>query len=90
MYINKVVFVEMEDVKNLPKHMVAETDYGTTEILNNFISDAKRDWKEYQYQNDLYMFDTYEDFKDYVSNILGTDLYEKLETEEIDFCLVCP
>lgn len=90
MYINKVVFVEYEDVKELPKHMLAETDYGTTEILNNYVSDAKKDWKEYQYQWDLYMFDTYEDFKSEVSNILGTDLYDLLETEEVDFCLVCP
>lgn len=90
MYINKVVFVEYEDVKELPKHMLAETDYGTTEILNNYVSDAKKDWKEYQYQWDLYMFDTYEDFKSEVSNILGTDLYDLLESEEIDFCLVCP
>lgn len=90
MYINKVVFVEYDDVKELPKHMLAETDYGTTEILNNYVSDAKKDWKEYQYQWDLYMFDTYEDFKSEVSNILGTDLYDLLETEKIDFCLVCP
>ena len=44
MYINKVVFLEEEDVRGLREQypfLIAETDYGTTELINNLILNFK-------------------------------------------------
>lgn len=93
MYINKVVFLEYEYVEDLRKQypfLIAETDYGTTELINNLISDAREDWKEYKETYDLSDDLTYEEFKEEVSDAIGQDLFEKLDNGEVDFCLICP
>lgn len=87
MYINKVVFVEYEDVEPLEKYgVITRTDYGTTEILGEVITDrlAQLDAEpdEFDY--------TKEEFEENMKDCLGTDLYEMLLNGEVDFCLVCP
>ena len=93
MYINKVVFLECKEVYKLLnkyKFLFLESDYGAIEIPSNFISDAKEDWEGYKETFDLPNDLTHEEFKEEVSNSIGADLYEKLETGEVDFCLICP
>lgn len=93
MYINKVVFLEGEYVENLRDKypfLIAETDYGTTELINNMVTDAREDWNSYKETYCLPEALTYEDFKEEVVNSIGSDLYEALETGKVDFCLVCP
>lgn len=91
MYINKVVFIESEYVEDLRRtypHLIQYTDYGTTELFSNFISDAKRQWEDYKETFDLPETLTYEEFKEYVADCIGLDVYEALENNEIDFCLI--
>ena len=93
MYINKVVFLEAEDVRELREafpHLIQHTDYDTTELINNMISDAREDWEDYRETFDLPNTLTYEDFKEEVTNAIGQDLFEALDTGAVDFCLVCP
>ena len=85
MYINKVVFLEWNDVEELDRlygdNLISRTDYGTTEILSDTIQNLKNELEEdYDFP--------YEDFKKNVSEKIGTDLYDMLEKGEIDFCLV--
>ena len=92
-YINKVVFLEAEDVRKLKElfpHLIQRTDYDTTELISNMISDAREDWEGYKEAFDLPSILTYEDFKEDVSNSIGADLYEALDSGEVDFCLICP
>lgn len=93
MYINKVVFLEEEYVEGLRKQypfLIAVTDYDTTELISNMISDAREDWQEYKETYDLPDDLTYETFKEEVSDAIGQDLFEKLDSGEVDFCLICP
>ena len=93
MYINKVVFLEEEDVEGLREKypfLLSETDYGTTELISNLISDARVDWEEYKETYDLPNDLTYETFFEEVINVIGQDLFEKLDSGEVDFCLICP
>ena len=85
MYINKVVFVEYEDVELLEKYgVIARTDYGTTEIISDVITD-----KLAQLEAEPNEFDyTKEEFEQSMKDCLGTDLYEMLVKGEVDFCLV--
>ena len=50
MYINKVVFVEHEDVNELDNlygdNLISRTDYGTTEILSDSIQNIKNELEE--------------------------------------------
>ena len=87
MYINKVVFVEYDDVERLNTYNIIQyTDYDTTEItgseVQSLIQDLKDNPTEYDY--------SLEDFEEDMKDCLGTDLYEKLLNGEVDFCLVCP
>ena len=88
MYINKVVFVEWEDLKGLNEEikraLVFHTDYGTDEILAGTIQDMEQAMKE---DSSLWSF-SYSTFKEEVANALGEDLYKLLESGEVDFCLV--
>lgn len=93
MYINKVVFLEWYEVSKLDdkyRFLIVDTDYGTTELPSNMISDAKQDWNSYKETYDLPSDLTYETFKEEVVNSIGADLYEMLEKGEVDFCLICP
>ena len=92
MYINKVVFLEMDDVRELREkfpHLIQRTDYDTIELMGNMISDAREDWEEYKETYGIADTITYEDFKEEVVNAIGSDLYEALDTGAVDFCLVC-
>ena len=91
MYINKVVFLESEDVRGVRQtypHLITYTDYGTTELISNLITDAKNEWETYKVEYDLPENLTYNEFKEYVSDYIGLDTYELLENNEIDFCLI--
>lgn len=93
MYINKVVFLEWFEVSKLDdkyRFLIQDTDYGTTELISNMISDAKFDWEGYKEAYDLPAELTHAEFKEDVVNAIGSDLYEALETGEVDFCLICP
>ena len=93
MYINKVVFLEWYEVSKLDdkyRFLIVDTDYGTTELPSNFISDAREDWDGYKETFDLPNDLTYETFKEEVINVIGQDLFEKLDSGEVDFCLICP
>lgn len=87
MYINKVVFVEYEDVEQLKKYnLIHHTDYDTTEIIGSELHEKLVDLIEnpsdYDYKR--------EDYEQDLRDSLGSDLYEKLLNGEVDFCLVCP
>ena len=87
MYINKVVFVEFEDVEQLKKYnIIHHTDYDTTEIIGSELHEKLVDLIEnpsdYDYKR--------EDYEQDLRDSLGSDLYEKLLNGEVDFCLVCP
>ena len=89
MYINKVVFLEEYEVEKLQEiypNLIAETDYGTTELIGGFIQDARNDWEEFSawLGTDV----TYEQFKEEVSNIIGEELYRYLLEGKVDFCLI--
>ena len=87
MYINKVVFVEFEDVKQLKKYdLIHHTDYDTTEIIGSELHEKLVDLIEnpsdYDYKR--------EDYEQDLRDSLGADLYEMLLDGRVDFCLVCP
>lgn len=87
MYINKVVFVEYDDVERLNTYnIIQHTDYDTTEIVGNEIQNKIQDLQDNPTEYDYSLKDFEEDMK----YCLGTDLYEKLLNGEVDFCLVCP
>lgn len=87
MYINKVVFVEYDDVKRLNTYnIIKHTDYDTTEIVGNEVQNQIQDLKDNPTEYDYNLENFEEDMKD----CLGTDLYEMLLNGEVDFCLVCP
>ena len=93
MYTCKVVFLEMDDLKELKEkfpHLIQHTDYDTTELTNNMISDAREDWEAYKETYDIADTVSYEDFKEEVINAIGSDLFEALDTGAVDFCLICP
>lgn len=87
MYINKVVFVEAEDVEQLKKYdLIHHTDYDTTEIIGSELHEKLVDLIEnpsdYDYKR--------EDYEQDLRGSLGADLYEMLLDGRVDFCLVCP
>lgn len=87
MYINKVVFVEYDDVERLNTYNIIQlTDYDTTEIRGSEVQSKIQDLQDNPTEYDYSLKDFEEDMKD----CLGTDLYEKLLNEEVDFCIVCP
>lgn len=87
MYINRVVFVEAEDVEQLKKYnLIHHTDYDTTEIIGSELHEKLVDLIEnpsdYDYKR--------EDYEQDLRDSLGSDLYEMLLDGRVDFCLVCP
>lgn len=88
MYINKVVFAEYQQLMFLPTAiydaLVEHTDYGHSEILSDHLIDLLKELDE---DKDAYSF-TKEEFEDEVRNALGSDVYEALLKNEIDFVSV--
>lgn len=87
MYINRVVFVEYEDVEQLKKYnLIHHTDYDTTEIigseLHEKLADLIENPSDYDYKR--------EDYEQDLRDSLGADLYEMLLDGRVDFCLACP
>ena len=90
MYINKVVFVEQDDLERKEKvlqeikHSIVQyTDYGTCEItsdrVNEIIEEAK-DPDSFNYSPEV--------IKEGIKELLGKDLTDLLISGEVDFCLV--
>ena len=89
MYINKVIFMEFDEIGNLDTkygyQIVQRTDYGTTEILASTIQDLIADLEgdnaeEYDF--------TKEELLEDLNNSLGTDVVELLLNDGLDFILV--
>lgn len=88
MYINKVMFMEFDEVKPIitkyHSMIVQETDYGTTEILadtvQNLIADLDDNPDEYNF--------TKEELLEDLNNSLGTDVVGLLLNDGLDFILV--
>lgn len=84
MYINKVIFMEFDEIGNLDTkygdQIVQRTDYGTTEILADTIQDIIANIEEYDF--------TKEELLEDLNNSLGTDVVELLLNDGLDFILV--
>ena len=89
MYINKVIFMEFDEIGNLDtkygEQIVQRTDYGTTEILADTIQDLIANLEGSD--KDEYNF-TKEELLEDLNNSLGTDVVELLLNDGIDFILV--
>ena len=89
MYINKVIFMEFDEIGNLDTkygyQVVQRTDYGTTEILGSTIQDLIADLEGDN--ADEYNF-TKEELLEDLNNSLGTDVTELLLNDGLDFILV--
>ena len=87
MYINRVVFVEAEDLEAIEKYnVIHHTDYDTTEIIGSELHEKLVDLIENPDDYDYAREDYEQDMRD----SLGQDLYEMLLDGRVDFCLVCP
>lgn len=88
MYINKVIFMESDEVKELEikyhSMLIQFTDYGTTEILADTVQSLIADLDE---NPDEYNF-TKEELLEDLNNSLGTDVVELLLNDGLDFILV--
>ena len=88
MYINKVIFMEFDEIGNLDTkygyQIVQRTDYGTTEILASTIQDLLSEVEE---EPDNFDF-TKEELLEDLNNSLGTDVVELLLNDGLDFILV--
>ena len=88
MYINKVIFMESDEIGNLDTkygdQIVQRTDYGTTEILadtiQNLLSEVEENSDEFDF--------TKEELLEDLNNSLGTDVVELLLNDGLDFILV--
>ena len=89
MYINKVIFMEFDEIENLDtkygSQVVQRTDYGTTEILADTIQDLIADLEGDNAEE--YNF-TKEELLEDLNNSLGTDVVELLLNDGLDFILV--
>ena len=89
MYINKVIFMESDEVRDLETKyhsmVVQYTDYGTTEILADTIQDLIADLEGDNAEE--YNFTKKELLED-LNNSLGTDVVELLLNDGLDFILV--
>ena len=89
MYINKVIFMEWDEIGNLDTkygyQVVQRTDYGTTEILADTIQSLIADLEGED--KDEYNF-TKEELLEDLNNSLGTDVVELLLNDGLDFILV--
>ena len=84
MYINKVIFMEFDEIGNLDTkygdQIIQRTDYGTTEIIGDTIQDILANIEEYDF--------TKEELLEDLNNSLGTDVVELLLNDGLDFILV--
>ena len=88
MYINKMIFLEQDEIGNLDTkygyNVVADTDYGTREIvgssLQNLLEELETEECEYTF--------TKKELLEDLNNILGTDVVDMLLHDELDFILV--
>lgn len=87
MYINKMIFIEADEIGNLETKygylIISETDYGTREIigdnLQNLIEELEAG-EDYDFTKEELM----EDLNQY----LGTDVVKMLLNNELDFIQV--
>ena len=88
MYINKVIFMEWDELGNLDTKygstVIHPTDYGTTEIIGSALQDLMADIEA---NPDEYDF-TKEELLEDLNNTLGTDVVKMLLNDELDFILV--
>ena len=88
MYINKVIFMEFDEIGNLDTkygdQIIQRTDYGTTEILADTIQSLLSEVEE---EPDNFDF-TKEELLEDLNNSLGTDVVELLLNDGLDFILV--
>ena len=88
MYINKVIFMEFDEIGNLDtkygEQVVQRTDYGTTEILADTIQNLLGEVEEMPEEFDF----TKEELLEDLNNSLGTDVVELLLNDGLDFILV--
>ena len=88
MYINKVIFMEWDEIGNLDtkygEQVVQRTDYGTTEILADTIQNLLGEVEEMPEEFDF----TKEELLEDLNNSLGTDVVELLLNDGLDFILV--
>ena len=81
MYINKMIFMEREDVDQdvyefLREQLIKNTDYGTCEITQDTWQDFIENVKDYDLHNLTLQ---------QIREGLGTDVAEMLEKGELDF-----
>ena len=88
MYINKVIFMEFDEIENLDAkygyQVVQRTDYGTTEIVADTIQSLLSEVEENPDEFDF----TKEELLEDLNNSLGTDVVELLLNDGLDFILV--
>ena len=84
MYINKVIFMEWDEVQELENkygsQIIQQTDYGTNEIVGDTLSNILADIEDYDFTKEELMKD--------LNNTLGTDVTEMLLNDKLDFILV--
>ena len=87
MYINKMIFMERDEVSPLEKYgynVLQETDYGTTEIVGDSIqgllSEVEGNSEDYDFTKEELMED--------LNSTLGTDTVNLLLNGGLDFILV--
>lgn len=80
MYVNKMVFIERDNFDREEfdmledKNVICDTDYGTTEIMSSTIQGLVED-------NDAEVIEI-------LKERLGSDVFEGLAKEELDFALI--
>lgn len=88
MYINKVIFMEWDEIGNLDTkygdQIIQSTDYNTTEIVADTIQNLLSEVEE---EPDNFDF-TKEELLEDLNNSLGTDVVELLLNDGLDFILV--
>ena len=88
MYINKVIFMEFDEIGNLDTkygyQVIQQTDYGTTEIVADTIQNLLGEVEEMPEEFDF----TKEELLEDLNNSLGTDVVNLLLNDGLDFILV--
>ena len=88
MYINKVIFMEWDEIGNLDTkygdQIIQRTDYDTTEIVTDTVQNLLSEVEE---EPDNFDF-TKEELLEDLNNSLGTDVVELLLNDGLDFILV--
>ena len=90
-YINKMIFIEVEDVERAFKeygivfdNVVQHTDYGNYEITDDCIMNLREDLKENPDEYDYSL----KSLDEALTEALGKDIYDKLLAGELDFIQV--